>query len=85
MLAALYYDGELELVPSPDQMMYRNRTGKPPHFTEVNVYWRTVRGGPLASHANTMPCGVCPVAEQCQVGGVINPRDCKYYEAYLSF
>jgi len=29
------------------------------------------------------PCGVCPVASQCQPGGVISPESCKYLTDFL--
>lgn len=29
------------------------------------------------------PCGVCPVAAQCQPGGVISPESCKYLTDFL--
>lgn len=31
----------------------------------------------------TMPCGVCPVADQCHPGGVVAPETCVYWHQYL--
>lgn len=30
-----------------------------------------------------IPCGVCPVAEQCHPGGVVSPETCVYWQRYL--
>jgi hypothetical protein len=31
----------------------------------------------------TVPCGVCPVFDQCVPGGVISPETCAYYSKWL--
>ena len=30
-----------------------------------------------------MPCGRCPVADDCRIGGVVNPDDCVYLKEWL--
>jgi len=32
-----------------------------------------------------MPCGVCPVAKQCKVGGLVSPATCEYLDKWLDF
>eukprot|EP00656_Telonema_subtile_P041774 TRINITY_DN4705_c0_g1_i1.p1 TRINITY_DN4705_c0_g1~~TRINITY_DN4705_c0_g1_i1.p1 ORF type:complete len:311 (-),score=66.50 TRINITY_DN4705_c0_g1_i1:44-976(-) len=32
-----------------------------------------------------LPCGVCPVAKQCKVGGLISPTTCEYLDKWLDF
>eukprot|EP00736_Rhodelphis_marinus_P011047 Rmarinus@m.13321 len=42
---------------------------------------------PLSIHnrMTEIPCGVCPVFEQCVPGGVISPENCIYMTEWLSF
>ena len=32
-----------------------------------------------------IPCGKCPVANFCTEDGPVNPRNCKYFQSWLSF
>ena len=40
---------------------------------------------PLKRHSDltSVPCGVCPVADQCHDGGAISPATCKYYDDWM--
>lgn len=31
-----------------------------------------------------MPCGLCPVIDQCIEGGEISPQTCPYFQSWLS-
>lgn len=33
----------------------------------------------------SLPCGVCPVFNDCKEGGPISPQTCEYYQAWLKF
>ena len=48
------------------------------------VYY-TASSLPLKRHSDltSVPCGVCPVADQCHDGGAISPATCKYYDDWM--
>lgn len=37
-----------------------------------------------ANYLTDVPCGKCPVADRCCVGGVISPESCSYMRDWLS-
>lgn len=48
----------------------------------------TFRSAPASSTVastalSDMPCGVCPVASQCSIDGVVSPITCEYYTQWL--
>mmetsp|Transcript_17094 Transcript_17094/g.58438 ORF Transcript_17094/g.58438 Transcript_17094/m.58438 type:complete len:298 (+) Transcript_17094:229-1122(+) len=40
---------------------------------------------PESSAFTSMPCGVCPVFNDCQPGGLVSPETCVYYQKWLDF
>lgn len=52
--------------------------------TEDAVRWRLARTFDDHDHLSQIPCGLCPVAERCEPGGVVAPETCAYYNAWLA-
>ena len=40
---------------------------------------------PKSSAFTAVPCGVCPVFQECAPGGLVSPETCQYMEDWLSF
>lgn len=40
---------------------------------------------PATTALTSLPCGVCPVADQCRDGGPISPQTCAYMDKWLEF
>lgn len=38
---------------------------------------------PTSTAYTTIPCGVCPVMDQCRPGAQISPATCVYYQKWL--
>lgn len=38
---------------------------------------------PSTTPLTSMPCGVCPVIDDCKEGGAISPQTCVYYQTWL--
>ncbi|XP_071041825.1 DNA-directed RNA polymerase III subunit RPC6 isoform X3 [Parasteatoda tepidariorum] len=71
ILDTLIYDGKVEKCLSPSS-------------SDRYVY-RDVK--PLVTSCGLMrvPCGVCPVSEDCQEGTIISPSTCPYMKEWLDF
>ena len=40
---------------------------------------------PKTSAFTAVPCGVCPVFQECAPGGLVSPETCQYMQDWLSF
>jgi len=40
---------------------------------------------PKSSAFTAVPCGVCPVFQECAPGGLVSPETCQYMQDWLSF
>jgi hypothetical protein len=49
------------------------------------VYRRTAARPPLTTALTELPCGRCPVMDQCREGGPISPQTCVYFAEWLDF
>lgn len=53
---------------------------------DANDYIQLMQQGGADTVAFTsVPCGVCPVFDQCCDGGLISPATCEYYNKWLEF
>lgn len=43
---------------------------------------RSVEG---MDHFSSIPCGLCPVIDQCIEGGEISPQTCPYFQTWLAY
>lgn len=50
-----------------------------------DVYRRAVEKYPPTTALTSVPCGRCPVIDQCRDGGLISPQTCEYYQKWLDF
>jgi DNA-directed RNA polymerase III subunit RPC6 len=83
VLVSLYFDRLVE--PVPDQEAFS--PNKPPTQDQLSLLYRPVRGGGVVKRSEfaTIPCAVCPVADKCTPNGVINPKSCEYFKAWMEF
>jgi DNA-directed RNA polymerase III subunit RPC6 len=49
------------------------------------VFLQVAMAMPDSSVLNQIPCGQCPVMNQCEDGGHISPATCPYMDAWLQF
>eukprot|EP00823_Brevimastigomonas_motovehiculus_P004550 TRINITY_DN300_c0_g2_i1.p1 TRINITY_DN300_c0_g2~~TRINITY_DN300_c0_g2_i1.p1 ORF type:complete len:389 (-),score=84.73 TRINITY_DN300_c0_g2_i1:473-1639(-) len=85
VLLALFYDGMIEQAPISYQTDYTSDLKKPPNSNQIDVVYRVAGGGPLTSEFGTLPCAVCPVADQCHENSVVSPQTCEYYQKWSEF
>ena len=50
-----------------------------------NVSYAIAKRITVPDALSAMPCGVCPVFEDCTPGGVISPATCVYIDKWLDF
>ena len=93
VLQTLIYDGKLEEV-----LLYRNECfeSKSDVYLQVRSSAAVLAGksakltykisNPItpANYLTDVPCGKCPVADRCCVGGVISPETCSYMSGWLA-
>eukprot|EP00878_Enallax_costatus_P029657 GHUV01032197.1.p1 GENE.GHUV01032197.1~~GHUV01032197.1.p1 ORF type:complete len:205 (+),score=34.22 GHUV01032197.1:295-909(+) len=51
----------------------------------IDRYRPAVLQVPATTALTSIPCGVCPVFDECQEGAKISPDTCKYYQTWLDF
>lgn len=51
----------------------------------ASVYRRAIRRYPGTTPLTSLPCGRCPVMDQCREGGPISPATCEYFKEWLDF
>lgn len=74
----LVYDGKVDAHES------RREQGGP--YPDGTVYYTPAALAiPEHSALTSVPCGVCPVFNECHEGGVISPQTCVYYAEWLQF
>lgn len=52
---------------------------------EPERYRTAVLAVPHSTPFTAIPCGVCPVMDQCCEGSQISPQTCVYYQTWLDF
>ena len=40
---------------------------------------------PTTTAFTSVPCGVCPVFNECREGGVVSPQTCAYFDKWVEF
>ncbi|XP_022251985.1 DNA-directed RNA polymerase III subunit RPC6-like isoform X2 [Limulus polyphemus] len=78
ILDTLIYDGKVEKTIVASQVTSGSTGG-------MTRLYRAVE--PLIESTGLMrlPCGVCPVMEECQEGGAISPSNCLYMKQWLDY
>jgi len=80
LLNMLVYDGRLEAVKNAAL----GSSAVSGHARAGVVKYRVAKKITALNHLTEMPCGVCPVVEQCREGGVISPSSCVYMNDWLA-
>lgn len=75
LLDTLVADGKVEVLAPPE--------GAPADAPDR--YRVAVLRVPETTPLTAVPCGVCPVIDQCREGGQISPQTCVYYGGWLDF
>ncbi|XP_077987941.1 DNA-directed RNA polymerase III subunit RPC6-like [Glandiceps talaboti] len=79
ILDTLIYDGKVEVtVVACQSSSSSSREG------QMKLY-RSVGALVTPTGLTRMPCGVCPVFDQCHVGGTISPSTCVYMAEWLEY
>ncbi|CAD7701120.1 unnamed protein product [Ostreobium quekettii] len=65
----LIYDGRVDEVEGSSGVQYRSALLQLPD----------------SSALTSVPCGVCPVFNECRPGGIVSPESCIYYDKWLDF
>ncbi|KAF6256768.1 RNA polymerase Rpc34 subunit-domain-containing protein [Scenedesmus sp. NREL 46B-D3] len=72
IMETLIADGRIESIESADE-------GEPERYRTA------VLAVPASTPFTAIPCGVCPVMDQCCEGSQISPQTCVYYSTWLDF
>lgn len=75
ILNTLLYDGRAEVVLVPS-----GTKGEGPQ-----KLYRVTQPVLPCTGFNRIPCGVCPIINQCCDGGIISPSSCKYMKEWLQY
>ncbi|DBA81657.1 hypothetical protein WJX77_003870 [Trebouxia sp. C0004] len=70
ILNTLEYDGQIEKIDSPDG---------------EDRFRQALLAIPETSAFTSIPCGVCPVFNECTPDGPISPATCVYFQQWLEF
>ncbi|KAL4445817.1 hypothetical protein ABPG77_009016 [Micractinium sp. CCAP 211/92] len=71
IISTLDYDGKIE--------------GVDPDDDGIEHYRLALMKTPETTAFTSIPCGVCPVFNECVEGGKISPATCVYYQEWLDF
>ena len=53
---------------------------------DVDDHFRpAVHSIPASTAFTSIPCGMCPVFNECKEGGAVSPQTCVYFEKWLEF
>ncbi|ORZ29538.1 RNA polymerase Rpc34 [Catenaria anguillulae PL171] len=74
----------LEKIPMPAFPLLLTHDGMDEDLDEQWMY-RAVRERNDGSGWSQMPCGVCPVRQDCSEKGAVNPFECQYMTKWLEF
>mmetsp|Transcript_7062 Transcript_7062/g.23398 ORF Transcript_7062/g.23398 Transcript_7062/m.23398 type:complete len:287 (+) Transcript_7062:1175-2035(+) len=72
----LVYDGTVDVSEQEDEEAM---------CTGTLVYKPAALAPPDYSYFTNVPCGVCPVFNDCSDDGLITPRTCTYFDQHLNF
>lgn len=82
ILNTLVYDGKVEKSVISGSALSVGSTGE-----QINLY-RAIDSLLEPSHGSgliRLPCGICPIIENCNEDGPINPKTCVYMKEWLEF
>jgi DNA-directed RNA polymerase III subunit RPC6 len=69
ILNTLVYDGKVEVI----------------HQSNGTKCYRYVTSLNFVNGITRVPCGICPVIDQCVIGGAVSPSTCIYMSDWINF
>lgn len=79
----LVYDGKVDEIKDESQDDGMGKADE--DFQPITFYTRAALPVPESNAYTDIPCGVCPVINECRPDGLINPSSCEYMTAWLNF
>lgn len=80
----LVYDGRVDALAPGSSGGGASASSSSSTTTEV-TYQPAVLTIPATTPLTSIPCGTCPVFDQCAEGGLVSPQTCEYYNRWLAF
>ncbi|KAF6026814.1 POLR3F [Bugula neritina] len=68
-----------------DALMYDNKVERSFDPSNQEALYKVVNSPLNSTPMVKVPCGVCPVAAQCEIGGIVSPSNCIYLDDWLTF
>mmetsp|Transcript_41328 Transcript_41328/g.67012 ORF Transcript_41328/g.67012 Transcript_41328/m.67012 type:complete len:290 (-) Transcript_41328:628-1497(-) len=78
VVGTLIFDGKLE-------EMRDARAASSSWGGRSQTLYKATRLGTVPNALASVPCGVCPVMNECSDGGIVSPQTCVYFDDWLSF
>lgn len=79
VMNTLVFDGEIEVFVSTG-------TGKESRYPSGTELFRPAKHRiPESSVLTNIPCGICPVHQDCTDDGLVSPKTCVYFQEWLQF
>jgi DNA-directed RNA polymerase III subunit RPC6 len=90
VLDMLVFDNKVEKIPLPAEPLMLHEGHDDDDLDDVDessdaFMYRLVREKLSPSGFAQMPCGICPVRNDCTEFGSINPQNCEYLGNWLDF
>ena len=79
----LVYDGKVDVIE--DESHDDGMGAADEDFKPIKYYSKALVPVPESNAYTDIPCGVCPVINECKPDGLINPSTCEYMTAWLEY
>jgi DNA-directed RNA polymerase III subunit RPC6 len=79
----LVYDGKVDV--TEDESHDDGMGAADEDFKPIKYYSKALIPIPEGNAYTNIPCGVCPVINECRPDGLINPTTCEYMTAWLEY
>ena len=76
ILNTLIYDGKVE---------FSLAAGTAEEAGETVKLFRSINPMIIPTGLMRIPCGVCPVSQECHIGGIVSPTNCVYMKEWLEY
>ena len=84
IVSTLVYDGKVDKIE--DESVDDGMADAPDEaFVPKTYYRKAALPIPESNAYSDIPCGVCPVINECRPDGLINPISCEYMTAWLDY
>lgn len=81
ILNTLVYDGKVEKSISAKGISSSSSSEQVTMYRAVNPVLEAEKGSSLIR----IPCGVCPIIDNCHIDGLVSPQNCAYMKEWLEF